>query len=77
MTDPKKHDGGGCAYPVTFEKGYVNHGMSMWDAAALATLQGLMADPLGSGIKPSSLVNIVCDTADLFICERKKRMARE
>lgn len=63
---------GGPAYPVPgLQNDESFNGMSLRDAAALASLQGLLANPRGSG-SPDFLAALAYEHADAFIAARER-----
>ena len=68
-----EHDDGGPAYPVKFTGTADEYsGMSLWDAAALAALTGIIAQsPTAEPVE--TFVKEACNVADAFIKERRER----
>ena len=80
-----KHNDGGPAYPQhsqSYRMTFPYEGMTLWDAAALAALQGLCGriddikkEKLAEGIVGGRFeVQAAMQIADKFIAERAKRM---
>ncbi len=64
---------GGPAFPVIAGHTVYTHGMTLRDAAALAALQGILANPNDS-YGPGNMIHAVCralEAADAFIAARE------